>query len=156
MFDTFCKIKASGRGMLFSDDKTIAKTIRYLHIYSKTDDIAGLQVADFVVYNLIQCERILDEASRTEFMKKLVDRLYNGDYDISVKDFRYHFGLRRIPFDYQRLIYLENRFDKLKKSYENLKTERNNLITKKQNLELSKNKLIEENRKLKKNIDNSQ
>lgn len=156
MYDTFCKIKACGKGMLFSDEKMISKTIRYLHIFSKTEDIAGLQFADFVAYNLLQCEKIVDENTKTEFMKKIIGKLYNGMYDVSSKDLRYHFGLRRIPFEYQKIFSLENDLEKLKKAYENLKTERNNLICKKQKLEQSKTKLIEENEKLKEFIDNKQ
>lgn len=149
MYDTFCKIKSCGKGMLFSDERTIAKTIRYLHVFSKTDDVAGLQFADFVVYNLIQCEKIVDDSTKTEFMKKLLDKLYNGMYDISNKDLRYHFGLRKVPFEYQRMFSLDSELDKLKKSYENLKVERNNLIRKKEKFEQLNSELVEENKKLK-------
>lgn len=156
MFDTFCKIKTNGKGMTFCDDATISKTIRYLHIYSKSDNIAGLQVADFIAYNFMQYEKLKDKNKKTEFMKRIYSRLYNGGYDISDKDLRSYFGLRKIPFDYEEVFSLQSQLKKLKKAHENLKTERNNLIRKKEKLEILKVKLVEENKILKENIDNQE
>lgn len=156
MFDMFCKIKSCNKGITFCDEKTIKKTIRYLDINSKNDDIAGLQFADFIAYNLLKCEKIVDEATKTEFMKKLINRLYNGKSDISVKDLRWYFGLKRIPFDFNKMYSLEKELDKLKKSYENIKATKKNLAKKKGKLEQSIQKLIEENKILKEGIDNKQ
>lgn len=156
MYDTFCKIKSCGKGMLFSDERTISNTIRYLHIFSKNEDIAGLQFADFIAYNLLQSEKIVDEATKTEFMKKLIDKLYNGMHDVSNRDLRCYFGLKRIPFDYQKMFALENEINRIKRAYDNLKSERNNLIRKKENLEKAKCKLLEENIKLSQSVDKGQ
>lgn len=150
MFDNFCKIKSCNKGILFADEKMIAKTIRYFYMHNKQENIAGLQFADFIAYNFIHGEKISNVSQKTEFMNKITERLYNGMHDISIKDLRQYFGLKKIPFDFEKMQELQNEYSKIKKTYENLKIERNSLIKKIKKISESKEKLIDENIKLKK------
>lgn len=141
MYNNFCKIKACNKGVSFINQETIAKTIRYLYMNSKQEDIPGLQFADFVAYNMIQSINRTTE-QYTEFMKKISSQLYNGGYDVSDKDLREYFGLKQLPYDFQKIHLLEDENTTIKKSYDNIKTERNNLIKKNNLLIEGKNKLV--------------
>lgn len=141
MHNNFCKIKACNKGVSFIDQDTIAKTIRYLNIFSKQEDIPGLQLADFVAYNMIQSTNRTEE-QYTEFMKKISDRLYNGGHVLADKDLRDYFGLKKLPYDFQKIHTLEKENTTLSKSISNIKTERNNLIKKNNLLTEGKNKLV--------------
>ncbi len=141
MYNNFCKIKACNKGLSFVDQETIAKTIRYLYMHGKQEDIPGLQFADFVAYNMIQSVN-RTPAQYTEFMKKVSGRLYNGGYDVSEKDLREYFGLKKLPYNFHKIHLLEDENATLKKSIDNIKTERNNLIKKNNLLTEGKNKLL--------------
>ncbi len=141
MYNNFCRIKSCNKGISFIDQETIAKTIRYFYVYSKKDDISGLQLADFVAYNTLQSINRTKE-QYTEFMKKISDRLYNGGHDLSVKDLRDYFGLKKLPYDFQSIHKLENENASLRKSNQNIKTEKNNLAKKNKLLADGKNKLV--------------
>lgn len=141
MYNNFCKIKACNKGVTFIDQETISKTIRYLYMHSKQEDIPGLQFADFVAYNMIQSTNRTTE-QYTEFMKKISDRLYNGGHELTGKDLRDYFGLKKLPYDFQRIHLLEDANTALKKSNDNIKTERNNLIKRNNLLIEGKNKLV--------------
>lgn len=141
MYNNFCKIKACNKGVSFISQETISKTIRYFYMYGKQEDIPGLQFADFVAYNILQSiNRTKDQY--TEFMKKISDRLYNGGHDLSDKDLRDYFGLKRLPYDFQSIHNLEGENATLRKSNDNIKTERNNLIKKNNLMTERKDKLV--------------
>ena len=151
MYNNFCKIKVCNKGISFINQEIISKTIRYFYVYSKKDDVAGLQLADFVAYNILQSITRTKE-QYTEFMKKIYDRFYNGMIDKAEKDLRSYFGLKRLPYDFESIHCLEIENAKIKKSYNSLKTERNSLIKKNNFLMDDKNKLLEQNKKLKEEI----
>lgn len=141
MYNNFCKIKACNKGVSFIDQEIIAKTIRYLYMYDKKEDVPGLQFADFVAYNILQS---ITRTSKqyTEFMKKISDRLYNGGHELNDKDLRDYFGLKKLPYDFQKIHLLEDENTTIKKSHDNIKTERNNLIKKNNLLAEEKNRLV--------------
>ncbi len=141
MYNNFCKIKACNKGVSFIDQEIIAKTIRYFYVYSKKDDIPGLQFADFVAYNILQSIN-RTKAQYSEFMRKISERLYNGGHDLSDKDLRDYFGLKKLPYDFQSVHNFESEIATLRKSNDNIKIERNNLIKKNNLLTKGKNKLI--------------
>lgn len=151
MYNNFCKIKASNKGISFINQDMIAKTIRYFFVHNKKDDVSGLQLADFVAYNILQ-SIYRSKEQYNEFMTKIYDRLYNGEFDKTHRDLRNYFGLKRLPYDFESIHKLENAFAKIKKSYESLKTEKNKLLKKNKLLTNGKNKLIEQNENLKKEI----
>ena len=88
----------------------------------------------------------------TEFMKKISDRLYNGGNELSAKDLRDYFGLKKLPYDFQSIHNLESENATLRKANDNIKIERNNLIKKNNLLTEGKNKLINQNETLKAEI----
>lgn len=133
------------------NQEMISKTIRFFHIYSKKDDIPGLQIADFIAYNMLQSIK-RSEIQYTEFMNKIFNKLYNGGYKIAERDFRNYFGLKQLPYDFQHIHDLENENTTLKKANENIKKERNNLIKKNNLLVEGKNKLLKQNESLKSEI----
>lgn len=151
MYNNFCKIKACNKGVSFISQEMLAKTIRYLHIHGKQEDIPGLQLADFVAYNMLQSVN-RTENQYSEFMKKISDRLYNGGHDMADRDLRDYFGLKKLPYDFQRIHSLEAENAAVRKSNNNIKIERNNLSKKNQFLMEEKKKLIKQNEELKAEI----
>ena len=147
MYNNFCKIKACNKGISFINQDIIAKTIRYFYMYGKQKDISGLQFADFVAYNMLQSINRA-ESQYTEFMKKILDRLYNGGHNPADKDLRDYFGLKRLPYDFQNIHDLESQNSALRKSNDNIKNEKNNLIKKNNLLFDKKNKLADQNKTL--------
>lgn len=151
MYQNFCKIKACNKGITFANQELISKTIRYFYIHNKKDDIPGLQMADFVAYNILQSMK-RTELQCTEFMKKISDRLYNGGFQIAERDLRNYFGLKQLPYDFQYIHNLESEKATIKKANENIKEERNNLLKKNNLLREGKNKLLKQNESLKAEI----
>ncbi|MCM1123617.1 MAG: DUF3800 domain-containing protein [Eubacterium sp.] len=152
MYNNFCKIKSSNKGITFINQDMMSKTIRYLNIFSKQDDIAGLQLADFIAYNTAAVKSFFDNNKMTEFQNKIADRLYNGSVEINEKDLRSYFGMKYLPYDFEYLKELEKERLKLKKALDSVKNEKNKILEKNKNLANAKNKLIQENEKLKEQI----
>lgn len=149
MYNNFCKIKSSNKGISFINQDMLSKTIRYLNIFKKSDDIAGLQLADFIAYNTTSAKSFFDGNNKTEFQNKIINRLYNGAVELSEKDLRPYFGMKYLPYDFEYLTKTENECSKLKKSLESIKCEKNRLLKMNTNLYNEKNRLIEENKNLK-------
>ena len=147
MYNNFCKLKACNKGISFISQEVIAKTIRYFYMYGKSENIPGLQLADFVAYNMLQSIK-RTKGQYTEFMKKISERLYNGGYMLADKDLRDYFGLKKLPYDFQSIHSLENENTKLRKANDNIKNERNSLMKKNNLLIEGKNKLINQNEDL--------
>ena len=148
MFNNFCKIKVCNKGISFMSSKTVSQTIKYFNSYSKYDDVAGLQLADFIAYEFMNRGYDLNDTNYPEFTKKIFSQLYNGGYSLKNKDLRYYFGLKNLPFNYDLLISQQNQIGILKKANKNLKNEKNKLLKANQNLKEHKRKLIEDNNKL--------
>lgn len=152
MFDNFCKIKICNKGISFITQKTIFETVKYFNSYSKHDDIAGLQLADFIAYEFMNRGNDLNIGNYPEFTKKLFSRLYNGGFSLEDKDLRHYFGLRSLPFDYELIISQQSQIERLERANRNLKSEKNKLFTDNQRLKERKQKLIDENSKLRNEI----
>lgn len=152
MYNNFCKVKADNKGISFINQDMLSKTIRYLYIVNKKDNIAGLQLADFIAYNTASTKSFFDGQLKTEFQNKIIDRLYNGSIKIDEKDLRPYFGMKYLPYDFEYLKEMENECLKLNKSLESVKNEKRKLLKANTNLYNEKNRLIEENEKLKKQI----
>lgn len=152
MYNNFCKIKSNNKGISFINQEMISKTIRYLNIYNKKDNIAGLQIAVFIAYNIVSIKSFFDNVNKSEFQKKIYDRLYNGNYTIDEKDLRSYFGIKYLPYDFEYIKELENERIKIKSSLDSIKAEKRNLIKQNKNLYSEKNRLIEENKKLREQI----
>ena len=90
------------------------------------NSLYGLQIADFVAYNILKLENCNVDNQITDFMK-LIHRLsYNGGQKISEKDQRSFWGMRVLP-SYLKMDKLEASNKTLKNAYANLKKERKRL-----------------------------
>lgn len=152
MYNNFCKIKSNNKGISFINQDMISKTIRYLNILNKKENVAGLQLADFIAYNIVSAKSLFDNVNKTEFQKKIYDRLYNGNFAIDEKDLRSYFGIKYLPYDFEHIKELENERIKIKNSLDSIKAEKRDLMKQNKNLCNEKNRLIEENKKLKEQI----
>lgn len=152
MFDNFCKIKICNKGISFMEQKSVIERVKYLTIHGKKEDIAGLQLADFIAYNITHLKQLFIKDPNNDFANKIFDNTYNGTYDIHEKDLRYYFGIKQLPFDFQRITILEDENAKLKNSNDSLKTERKKLTKKISLLTEKKELLISQNNELKKEV----
>lgn len=152
MYNNFCKIKANNKGISFINQDMISKTIRYMNIFNKKEDVAGLQFADFIAYNIASQKSLFDNENRTEFQKKIYERLYNGNFVITEKDLRSYFGIKYLPYDFEHIKELVSERLKIKNSLDSVKAEKRNLMKQNKNLCNEKDRLIEENKKLKEQI----
>lgn len=97
---------------------------RTIVTYSKSENIAGLQFADFVAYNIIKLEGCKVKEQITDFMKQIHRMAYNGGHSISEIDQRSFWGMRVLP-SYLRMEELLSENKTLRNSYANLKKARN-------------------------------
>ncbi len=145
MFHNFCKIKVNGKGISSLTNRTIYDRLRFLHIISKKENKSGLQLADFIAFNFFKCH-LRNDDDQTEFMKKIYLAAYNSSYNISDRDMRSYWGVKKLPVDVclneERVVELK----KLKKAYANLKLERNRILKKNE-------QIINEKRELQKKFD---
>ena len=124
--NVYHKIQANNKGIVYTDSKVVQSRNRTIVILSKNDNLAGLQLADFVAYNIIKLENCKVEQQKTDFMK-LIHRLsYNGGHLIEDKDQRSFWGMMVLP-SYLRMGELLVTNKTLKNSYNNLKKEKNRL-----------------------------
>ena len=126
LINDYHKIQANNKGIVYTDDSAIQARNRTIVTYSKNENIAGLQIADFVAYNILKLENCNVDNQITDFMK-LIHRLsYNGGQKISEKDQRSFWGMRVLP-SYLKMDKLEASNKTLKNAYANLKKERKRL-----------------------------
>ena len=124
--NVYHKIQANNKGIVYTDSKVVQSRNRTIVILSKNDNLAGLQLADFVAYNIIKLENCKVEQQKTDFIK-LIHRLsYNGGHLIEEKDQRSFWGMMVLP-SYLRMGELLVTNKTLKNSYNNLKKEKNRL-----------------------------
>lgn len=126
LINIYHKIQANNKGIVYTDSMAIQSRNRTIVTYSKNENIAGLQLADFVAYNIIKLENCKVEQQITDFMKQIHRMSYNGGHSISEKDHRSFWGMRVLPshLKMEELI-LSNK--SLKNAYANIKKERNKL-----------------------------
>ena len=160
LVNAYHKIQANNKGIVYIDSKEVQNRNRTIVIYSKNENLAGLQIADFVAYNIIKLENCNTVEQITDFMKQIHKMSYNGGYHISEKDQRSFWGMRVIP-SYLKMEELIKSNKSLKNALNNLKKERNKLkrtIEKEQEkvkqLQEQINSLTIENKELKNSIKN--
>lgn len=122
LINVYHKIQANNKGIVYTDSSEIQN--RTIVAYPKNENIAGLQFADFIAYNIIKLERCNVKSQITDFMKQIHRITYNGGHSISEKDQRSFWGMRVLP-SYLRMENLISENKTLKNSYDNLKKERN-------------------------------
>jgi hypothetical protein len=126
LINDYHKIQANNKGIVYTDSTAVQNRNRTIVAYSKSENLAGLQLADFVAYNIIKLERCNVEQQITDFMKQIHRRSYNGGHAISEKDQRSFWGMRVLP-SYLRMEELISANKSLKNAYGNIKKERNRL-----------------------------
>ena len=157
LINVYHKIQANNKGVVYTNSSAIQDRNRTIAVYPKSENIAGLQFADFVAYNITKFNECKIEQQITDFMKQIHKIAYNGGHPVSEKDQRSFWGMRVLP-SYLRMEKLLSENKTLKNAYANLKKERNKQNKKITRLEEQVQKLEEENERLVdlvKNIDNT-
>lgn len=157
LINVYHKIQANNKGVVYTNSSAIQDRNRTIAVYPKSENIAGLQFADFVAYNITKFNECKIEQQITDFMKQIHKIAYNGGHPVSEKDQRSFWGMRVLP-SYLRMEKLLSENKTLKNAYANLKKERNKQNKKITRLEEQVQKLKEENERLVdlvKNIDNT-
>lgn len=126
LINVYHKIQANNKGIVYTDSMAIQSRNRTIVAFSKNDNFAGLQLADFVAYNIIKLEGCKVEQQVTDFMKQIHRMAYNGGHLVSEKDQRSFWGMRVLP-SYLRMEELISSNKSLKNANNNLKKERNRL-----------------------------
>lgn len=126
LINVYHKIQANNKGIVYTDSMAVQSRNRTIVAYSKSENLAGLQLADFVAYNIIRLEGCKVEQQITDFMKQIHRLSYNGGHSISEKDQRSFWGMRVLP-SYLRMEELITSNKSLKNANANLKKERNKL-----------------------------
>ena len=124
LINVYHKIQANNKGIVYTDSAAVQNRNRTIVTYSKNENIAGLQFADFVAYNIIKLERCKVKEQITDFMKQIHKMAYNGGHSISEIDQRSFWGMRVLP-SYLRMEELLSENKTLRNSYANLKKARN-------------------------------
>lgn len=91
------KIQANNKGIVYTDSMAIQGRNRTIVAYSKNENLAGLQIADFVAYNIIKLETCNVDKQITDFMKQIHKLSYNGGHKIAEKDQCSFWGMRVLP-----------------------------------------------------------
>lgn len=157
LINVYHKIQANNKGIVYTNSSAIQDRNRTIAVYPKSENIAGLQFADFVAYNITKFNECKIEQQITDFMKRIHKIAYNGGLPVSEKDQRSFWGMRVLP-SYLRMEKLISENKTLKNAYANLKKERNKQNKRITRLEEQIQKLEEENERLvdlMKNIDNT-
>lgn len=157
LINVYHKIQANNKGIVYTNSLAIQDRNRTIAVYPKSENIAGLQFADFVAYNITKFNECKIEQQITDFMKQIHKIAYNGGHPVSEKDQRSFWGMRVLP-SYLRMEKLLSENKTLKNAYANLKKERNKQNKRITRLEEQVQKLKEENERLVdlvKNIDNT-
>lgn len=126
LINVYHKIQANNKGIVYTDSMAVQSRNRTIVVYSKNDNFAGLQLADFVAYNIIKFEGCKVEQQVTDFMKQIHRLSYNGGHMVTEKDQRSFWGMRVLP-SYIRMEELISSNKSLKNAYNNIKKERNKL-----------------------------
>ncbi len=126
LINVYHKIQANNKGIVYTDSTEVQNRNRTIVTCSKNENTAGLQLADFVAYNILRFEGCKIENQITDFMKQIHRISYNGGHSISEKDQRSFWGMRVLP-SYLRMEELIVSNKRLKTAYNNLKKERNKL-----------------------------
>ena len=88
LINIYHKIQANNKGIVYTDSMAIQNRNRTIVAYSKNENIAGLQLADFVAYNIIKLEGCKVDQQITDFMKQIHRMSYNGGHSILERDQR--------------------------------------------------------------------
>jgi hypothetical protein len=126
LINDYHKIQANNRGIVYTNSAAVQSRNRTILVHNKNENIAGLQIADFIAYNIIKLENCNVNSQITDFMKQIHRLSYNGGHTLEEKDQRSFWGMRVLP-SYLRMEELISSNKSLKNANDNLKKERTRL-----------------------------
>ena len=126
LVNVYHKIQANNRGIVYTNGNEVQNRNRTIMTQSKKENLAGLQIADFVAYNIIRLENCTVDKQKTDFMKQIHRMSYNGGHSIETKDQRSFWGMSVLP-SFLKMEELISSNKKLKNAVESLKKERKSL-----------------------------
>lgn len=126
LINVYHKIQANNRGIVYTNSAAVQSRNRTIVTLSKSDNSAGLQLADFVAYNITVFQRCQVNQQITDFMKQIHKMSYNGGHSLEEKDQRFFWGMRVLP-SYLQMGELLAANKSLKNANDNLKKERKRL-----------------------------
>lgn len=150
LINVYHKIQANNKGIVYTNSEIIQSRNRTIITLSKHDNLAGLQLADFVAYNINKLVDCKVKQQITDFMKQIHRISYNGGRSLEEIDQRAFWGMRILPsyFQIQELnesnLSLANSNKALANSNHNIKKERNRLKKTIEEKEIQINQLEEE------------
>jgi hypothetical protein len=127
LVNDYHQIQANNKGIVYTDSLAVQNRNRTIRIHNKTENIAGLQIADFIAYNILKLEACNSNSQKTDFMKQIHRLSYNGGRKLEDKDQRSFWGFRVMP-SYLKMEQLAQSNKTLATSYDNLKKEKKRLI----------------------------
>ena len=122
LINNFHQIHANNRGIVYTSNDTIQSRNRTITTLSKNSHNAGLELADFVAYNIPKIINCKVDSQMTDFMKQVHRAAYNGGHSIQEIDQRAFWGIRVLP-SYLEVQSLKDENRTLRNSYQNLKKE---------------------------------
>lgn len=125
MFNNFCAIKSQNKGIINSTPKSTLIRLRNFEYQRKSGQNLCLGLADFIIYNISKMQHIEDK-NRNEFMHKIYNNAYNGNYTDD-KNLRDYFGIRVLPEDIRLVSNLKEQNEHMRKKIKNQKNEINKL-----------------------------
>lgn len=158
MYQNYCSVIANNKGILSVGSSEIKNRLRNFVTVSKTSENSGIEMADFIAFYLSK-SLFIDEYQKPQIIKSIEKKLYNGLFDVTKRDLRAYYGLRKVPFDVELLINQDIQIKKLKSALKNKKNDVNKLDRKvkqvieekrKKDLEIEqlKNQILELKKKL--------
>lgn len=126
LINAYHKIQANSKGIVYTDSAAVQSRNRTIVAFSKSENLAGLEIADFVAYNILKFEACTVEQQVTDFMKQIHRLSYNGGHKLEECDQRSFWGLRVLP-SYLQMENLIRENKKLKNAYSSLRKEKNKL-----------------------------
>lgn len=116
MFKNFCSIKSTNKGIRYVSQNITDRHLSNIQFQQKNGDNLAIAFADFVSYNILMRQK-RNSGTYSEFMKKIYENTYNGNKDVTYKDYRMHFGVKKIPVNYDEIQKIINENRKLKKEF---------------------------------------
>ncbi len=126
LVNDYHRIQANNKGIVYTDSVAVQNRNRTISVFDKSDNLAGLQIADFIAYNIIKLENCTVGKQLTDFMKQIHRLSYNGGHKLEEKDQRSFWGMRVLP-SYLKMEKLIASNKALANGNDNLKKERNRL-----------------------------
>ena len=139
MYQNFCRILVNNKGIISFTSQEIQKRIRSFITVSKNEEIPGLEITDFIVF-YIQKYLHTDATQKPDILKAIEKKTYNGSFDLSSRDLRNYFGVRKYPLPYEEISNQNTELRRVKTALKKKKDENTKLNNKLKKIILEKRK----------------